>query len=139
MLDANGLITSPWLMWMTKLIQRAGGNYSLPIGSTSGSWVAVFTGGIGSAIFQANYMTLGNQLFWDIVIDASSSAFGMSNGSVTLPVPALAPGTMSAINLDPAAPYHDFGNGRIVDGFAFPPDFSIDHQKALLSGRYMWQ
>lgn len=139
MVDSKGIITAPWVMFLQKIHMRVGGSYSLPVGSTAGAWTPVISGGSGNANFQTSYLTLGNQLFFDVIIDALDSTFGISGGSITLPFPALSPGTVTAINLDPSAPYHDFGNGRIVDGNAFPPDFSIDHQKALLSGRYQWQ
>lgn len=139
LVDSNGIMTSPWVMWFQKVQTRIGGSYSLPLGATAGTWAPIFTAAPVAAVYSASYMSFGNQVFFDIVIDASDGTFSMNNGSITLPFPAISPGTMSAINLDPAAPYHDFGNGRIVDGFAYPPDFSIDHQKALLSGRYMFQ
>lgn len=105
----------------------------------TGIWDPSFSGASGSGTIATSgaWTVIANQVFWDVILDASSGSYTSSSGAITnLPYAALIPSISFLADFTNNAA---IGSGPIVGNSAFLPDFTLTSQKAVISGRYLWQ
>lgn len=103
----------------------------------NGSWTPSFTGAAetGVVVYAGTWKSIGEELFWEVVIEASAGSVAFSSAEITnMPIAASRPGTFAAVS---TSAYADHGNGVVVATSAFVPNFTLTSGTAVLSGRYI--
>jgi hypothetical protein len=81
------------------------------------------------------WKSIGEEVFWEVEVDASAGAVTFTGGQITnMPQAASRPGAFAAVN---TSAYADHGNGMVSGSAAYLPNFTLTAAKAILSGRYV--
>lgn len=189
-LNKDGTISTPWVMWFNKLVQRVGGTFSEPINQTSsdatlanlstdstqstysdeiasilgqvftadiaqlsdpdnvvsevntaidyetGIWTPTFFGptSAGSPVYTGYWTRIGNQLFWEIMINATGAgvSFTSNSGQITnLPLAAWNWNTLEVVNTMGA----NLGIGAVSGTTGLLPAFTVSNAIGIITGR----
>jgi len=103
-------------------------------GGASGAWTPAFAGVAGSPIATGYWKTIGNEVFWECIVDSAGGTAVFTSAQLTnMPFAASRPGTFAVVNV---VSYHDYGNGFVSGSAATIPSFSLTNEVAIFSGRY---
>lgn len=128
MLDTQGLPARVWTMWFQNIFKRLGN-----LTSESGTWTPTFASITGVITAAGSWRSIGNQVFWQIVLTAPGSV-DLTGGNFDLPVQAATPGTFAAVRTDV---FQDFGNGLVAGVTGYLPSIAFSAGTIVLSGRYV--
>jgi len=107
------------------------------VGSDSGTWIPTLSGAseTGTVNYSGWWKSIGEELFWEIEVDATAGAVTVTSAQITnMPQTAARPGSFAAVN---TSAYADYGNGMVSANIAYLPNFTLTAAKAILSGRYV--
>jgi hypothetical protein len=128
MLGIQGLPAQIWILWFQNIFKRLG-----VLTSESGTWTPTFASTSGIFTADGSWRSIGNQLFWQVVITATG-AVDLTGGSFNLPIQAVFPSSLSAVRTDS---FQDFGNGSVSGVTANLPPIVFSAGTVVLSGRYV--
>jgi len=128
MLDMGGLPDRYWALWFQNIFKRLGN-----LTSASGTWTPTFGSISGVINASGSWRSIGNQVFWQVVLAVPGSA-DLTGGHFDLPVQAATPGTFAAVRTDV---FQDFGNGVVTGVTGYLPAIAFSSGTVVLSGRYV--
>ena len=100
-----------------------------------GTWTPTFLGATvtGAVAYMGSWKSIGGELFWQVLVDATGGSVEFAAATMDVPVPAAIPGVFSAVN---TTAYADYGGGLVLGSMASLPNFTLTAQAGLLAGRY---
>ncbi|NUQ28346.1 MAG: hypothetical protein HOQ35_07520 [Acidobacteriaceae bacterium] len=107
------------------------------VGADRGTWTPTLSGAFetGTVNYAGWWKSIGEELFWEVEIDASAGASTFTGAQITnMPQSTTRPGAFAAVN---TSVYADYGNGMVAGNTAYLPNFTLTSAKAILSGRYV--